>query len=101
MEYYFDVSTATISIALTLTAVSVLLGSVVCGFVFDLVNQELSFVIASFFQGVSTFLAPNIGGIVPFTIAVCIQAIANGFIGAGESLVCHSQLNVTSKLFLS
>jgi MFS family permease len=86
MEYFFNASTATLSIAVTLANVGGLLGSILCGFVFDVFNHELTFVIASFLQGVPTILAPNMGGIVPFTVAVCTQAIAIGFIAASESL---------------
>ena len=83
LEYIFHVSTATMSIALMVQAVGALLGSILCGLVFDRVNHELAFAVASLIQGLSTILAPFIGGLVPFMVAMCLQATSIGFIMAG------------------
>ncbi len=71
------------SIALMVQAASILFGVILCGLVFDRVNHELAFAVASLIQGLSTILAPFIGGLVPFMVAMCLQAISIGFIMAG------------------
>jgi predicted MFS family arabinose efflux permease len=68
------------SFALTVQAVGGLIGAILCGLIFDHVNPELAFAIASLVQGLSHILAPYIGGLEPFMIAVCVQATSIGFI---------------------
>ena len=68
-------------------AVGALLGSILCGLVFDRVNHELAFAVASLIQGLSTILAPFIGGLVPFMVAILSQATTIGFIAAGKMFI--------------
>jgi predicted MFS family arabinose efflux permease len=79
LELFFDVSTAEMSLVFPLQAVAALIGTTIGGLVFDHVNQELAFAVASLFQGLSTTFAPCLGGLVPFIIAVCISTSSGTF----------------------
>ena len=84
LEHLFDVSISTMSIVIQVQSGGYLAGSILCGFVYDRVNHELAFTVANIVMGLGLILAPFIGGLVPFMVAMCIQAISQGFIDAGK-----------------
>ena len=84
LERLFHVTTATISITITGQSTAYMAGSILCGFIHDNVNHELAFAVANLVEGLGTIVAPIVGGFEAFVAALCIQAVAQGYIDASE-----------------
>jgi len=87
LERLFDVDTATMSLTFTGHAVGLLVGSVVCGLIYDRTNHELTFAIAIFVEALTTMSAPfigGVGGLPAFIATMCIQAISVAFVDTSK-----------------
>jgi MFS family permease len=87
MTRLFQKDMATVSFTFTSMSFGYLVGSILCGFIYDRVDPELSFVYAHAVVAIFTAIAPfvdNYGGISVFFLIVCIQKIATAYIDAGN-----------------
>ena len=89
LEELFNVDTKTISFVFTGTGLGYLVGSFLCGFVYDHFNYEAQFFFASSAMGVACAIAPWTGNMVAFMVICSLQNIAAGFIDAGKKKLSH------------
>lgn len=86
LERLFNVNTATMATTFIIHMAGYLVGSVLCGIIYDKVDLELAFAAANIIEGLGTILAPylgSIGGLAAFIVTMSFQAVSQGFIDAG------------------
>jgi len=92
LERLFEADTATMSLTFTIHMTGYMVGSVLCGLIYDRVDHELAFTASCLCQAVTTIAAPligQVGGLVAFMSTICVQAMSQGFIDASESIYAH------------
>ncbi len=83
MELMLDTTTKVIAFAFTSSAVGYLIGTVLCGIVYDSMNKELFFLVSGFILTVALATAPFLPHVYAFIGAMALKDVGTGLIQTG------------------
>ena len=83
MQHLLDTDIKGMTLTFVFQRVGYLLGVVLSGLLFDRLNQEMQFAVASLVEGVAVAVAPFVSHVRGYYVAMSLQALVHGYINTG------------------
>ncbi len=84
MEIVLNTTTNVIALAFTSSAVGCLIGTVICGIVYDGMNKELFFLTSGFILTVTLATAPFLPHVYAFIAVMALKDVGSGLMQTGR-----------------
>ena len=96
LEFILDTSIKGLSLGLSANSLGYLIGSVLCGVLFDRLSQDFQLALSTLIMGVMAALPAYSGGLWGFIAVMFVKGVAMGYISTGNDFYIDNLLFVSN-----